>query len=150
MYLARFEALFPSAPIVAQFFRHTTATRAPRRKFSLRVTASRCHGLTQPRLRHRWSISRPLGTGPIVSSCASLWAESALLFLFPVGTLREPYPPLFGRSTHRQHPSVFSLFCTFAQNLSSSVPFIFLVHDPEIHDKKGDKDHSNSYRGQPD
>ena len=39
-----------------------------RRMFSARVTGSRWFGLTQQRVRHRWSISRPFGIGPTRSS----------------------------------------------------------------------------------
>jgi hypothetical protein len=74
--------------------------------FSLAVTGSRCSGLQQSRLRHRWSSWRFLGMG-------LLWACSHVIrcitrSLWPGPRDHLPYPLRVCGPFHVQHPLVMS------------------------------------------
>lgn len=87
--------------------------RAPRRRFSARVTGSRWSGLTHARLRHRWSRSSPGGISPTRVSYDHLCA------LMRIPSIRTtPYPDAFKEPVQFQQNPVGS---TYLANLSSAV-----------------------------
>lgn len=87
------------------FLASSVEAESLRSKFSLKVTGSKCSGLTQNLFLQRWSMTKPSGIGPLYSAQATRWARPSLPPLrLCSGAAMCPYPSVSQAPIQTQQP----------------------------------------------